>query len=90
MTDEIVTRVIDVIARTQYIPADTIAPESSFEDLGIDSLSGLAIVAELEKEFDVTIPNELALSLRDVGQAVAGVRSLLPVGVAGAAASAED
>jgi acyl carrier protein len=76
MNDEIVAKVIDIIARTQYIPRESISPESSFEELGIDSLGGLAIIAEVEKEFGLTVPNEMALGLRDVQQVIESIRSL--------------
>jgi acyl carrier protein len=42
------------------------------------SLDALALIADLEEEFRIEIPNEQALTLRDVRQAVACVRSLLP------------
>jgi acyl carrier protein len=80
MSDNLVPRVITVIARTQHIPADSISPEQTLEELGIDSLSGLAIVSELEKEFDVEIPNELALALRDIPQMAENLRMLLSIG----------
>jgi acyl carrier protein len=57
-TDDLAERVIAVIAATQKIPLERIALESSFEELGIDSLDGLNILFALEEEFDVTIPDE--------------------------------
>ena len=40
------------------------------------SLDALALIADLEEEFGVEIPNEDAISLRDVRQAVECVRAL--------------
>jgi acyl carrier protein len=80
MIDDITTRIISVIARTQYLPPEAISPESTFEDLGIDSLSGLAIVTELEREFGVEIPNEQALALRNIPQIVESMEALLAGG----------
>jgi acyl carrier protein len=73
----IIPKVIDVIARTQQIPSNAISPEQSFEELGIDSLGGLAIISELEKEFLVEIPNEQAFQLRDVPQTVECLQKIL-------------
>jgi acyl carrier protein len=80
MTDELTQRVIAIIADTQQIPPETIRLDSSFEDLGIDSLGGLTIVGEMESEFDVSLPNEEALMIRTVGQAVDALRRNLPGG----------
>ncbi len=80
MTDELTQRVIAIIADTQQIPPETIRLDSSFEDLGIDSLGGLTIVGEMESEFDVSLPNEEALMIRTVGQAVDSLRRNLPGG----------
>ncbi len=80
MTDELTQRVIAIIADTQQIPPETINLNSSFEDLGIDSLGGLTIVGEMESEFDVSLPNEEALMIRTVGQAVDSLRRNLPGG----------
>ncbi len=80
MTDELKQRVIAIIADTQQISPETINLNSSFEDLGIDSLGGLTIVGEMESEFDVSLPNEEALMIRTVGQAVDSLRRQLPEG----------
>jgi acyl carrier protein len=87
MTDDIEARVIDVIARTQYLPSDSITAESTFEELEIDSLAGLAVVSELEKEFGVTIPNEQVFVIRDVRQTVSALSAALDTRGAAAAAS---
>jgi acyl carrier protein len=84
MPDDITQRVIQVIAKTQHLPADQIKPESTFEELKIDSLDGINIVFNLENEFDVTIPDEAAKTIRGVPDVVEGIQKLL----AGKAASA--
>lgn len=68
---------IEVIARTQRIPADSISLNSTFEELKIDSLDGINIVFELEKAFNIEIPDEGAQNLRSVSETVEGVRKLL-------------
>ena len=75
----IIPTVIDVIARSQHIPADSISPEQTFKELGIDSLCGLEVISELEREFGVEVPNGLALSIRDLPQTVAVVGKLLGI-----------
>jgi acyl carrier protein len=80
MPDDVMSRVIRVIAETQRIPADTVKPESTFEELKIDSLDGINIVFAIENEFNVNVPDEAAKSLRSVGDVAAGVEKLLAGG----------
>ena len=76
MPEAIEEKVMRAIAEVTHTPVEQITPEATFEELGLTSLDALAIVAELEDEFNVEIPNEDALALRDVRQAVECVRTL--------------
>lgn len=75
--DDLGAHVIRVIARSQRIPAESITLDSTFEELKIDSLDGINLVFELEKEFDIEIPDEGVQNLRSVRETVAGVRLLI-------------
>lgn len=75
--DKLGEKVIEVIARTQRLPAESVNLDSTFEQLKIDSLDGINIVFELEKEFDIEIPDEGVASLRSVRDTVEGVRQLI-------------
>lgn len=80
MAESTLERVIRVIAATQHFPpekAAQIQADSTFEQLGIDSLDGINIVFALENEFDVSIPDEAAKSLRGIGDIVKGIEGLL-------------
>lgn len=70
-------KVIDVIARTQKLPRESVTLDSTFEELKIDSLDGINIVFELEKEFGIDIPDEGVANLRNVRDTVEGVRQLV-------------
>jgi acyl carrier protein len=76
-TDVLGAHVIRVIARAQRIPPESITLDSTFEQLKIDSLDGINIVFELEKEFNIEIPDEGVHSLRSIRDTVDGVRHLL-------------
>ncbi|MET0622034.1 MAG: acyl carrier protein [Pyrinomonadaceae bacterium] len=76
MQEAIEERVKRAIAEASHTAVERLAPETTFEELGMTSLDALALVAELEEEFGVEVPNEDALSLRDVRQAVECVRAL--------------
>ena len=86
MSDELTQRVLTVIANTQRIPRDKVTIDSSFEELGIDSMDGVNILFALENEFNITIPDEAAKQIRSIRQMVEGVETLL-AGGAGAAVS---
>lgn len=77
MSEDVMSRVIRVIAETQRIPSDGITSESTFEELKIDSLDGINIVFAIENEFGINVPDEDAKSLRTVGDVAAGVEKLL-------------
>ena len=77
MADEVAEKVLAVIAQIKRLPAESVALDSSFEELGIDSLDGMNILFELENEFDINIPDEQARSIRSVREMVEGVKKLL-------------
>jgi acyl carrier protein len=77
MSDELTQRVISCIAESQKIPADKISLDSSFEELGIDSLDGVNILFALENEFNINIPDEGVQGIRGVRQMVEALDKLL-------------
>jgi acyl carrier protein len=86
MSDELIQRVRTVIANTQRIAVEKITIDSSFEELGIDSMDGVNILFALENEFNITIPDEEAKQIRNVRQMIEGVEKLIAGGPADAAA----
>ncbi len=52
-------------------------PDSTFEELGIDSLDRLNILFDLESEFDIEIDDEEAKKVTNVGEMVAGITQLV-------------
>lgn len=48
-------KVQEVLAKELSMDKEEILLESSFEDLGIDSLDLVELVMQLEEEFDITI-----------------------------------
>jgi acyl carrier protein len=77
MSDELISRVTGVIAKTQHIPPETVTIDSTFEELKIDSLDGINILFALESEFDLDIPDDAARQIRSVRQMVEGIQTLL-------------
>lgn len=76
MSTELTKRIISVIASTQCLPEEEISVDSSFEELGIDSLDSINILFALEEEFDIVIPND-PKHIRSVRQMLEGIEGLL-------------
>ena len=84
--DPLEDKILGIIAAVKRLPRDTISLESSFEQLGIDSLDGMNILFEVEGAFDISIPDDEAKRIRSVREMVDGVRKLV---VAGAGSQAD-
>ena len=80
MSDELTRRVISCIAESQKLPAEKITLDSTFEELGIDSLDGVNILFALENEFNINIPDEGVQGVRGVRQMVEALDKLLSSG----------
>lgn len=78
MSDKTVEdRVIRVFADFKKVSPEEITMDTTFEQLGFDSLDGLNLVFELEEEFDLTIPDDRVAEMKGVRQAVEGIEALL-------------
>jgi acyl carrier protein len=70
-------KVISIIAATKRISPERVTIDSSFEELGVDSLDGVEIVCELEETFDITIPDAAVHKMRSVREVVENLEALL-------------
>ncbi len=77
MSDDLIQRVLKVIAASKRIPPETVTIDSNFEQLGIDSMDAVEILFALENEFDVSIPDEEVRHVRDVRGMCEGIERLV-------------
>ncbi len=77
MSDQLTASVIEVIAKTQHLPPESITVDKTFAELKIDSLDGMNILFAVESEFDITIPDEQAAGIKSVRQMVEGIEKLV-------------
>ena len=77
MADDLIPRVLKVIATSKRIPLDTVSIDSEFQQLGIDSMDAVEILFALENEFDVSIPDDAVRNVRNVRQMCEGVEKLV-------------
>jgi acyl carrier protein len=87
MSDELIQRIIKVIATTKRIPAGSVTIDSEFLQLGIDSMDAVEILFALENEFDISIPDDEVRTVRSIRQMCEGVDRLLAAKSAVAKAS---
>ncbi|MDP9039236.1 MAG: acyl carrier protein [Acidobacteriota bacterium] len=74
--DDVETRCIALIAQSKNIPPAGIGMDSSFDELGIDSLDKINLSFAVEEEFGIQIPDDSLNQLRTVGDIVRGVERL--------------
>lgn len=73
---EIESKVKAIIVDKLGVDEKDVTMEASFTtDLGADSLDTVELIMELEKEFDVQIPDEEAEKIATVGDAVSFIES---------------
>lgn len=87
MSSAVADKVISIVAAIKRIAPEQIRPESSLEQLGIDSLDKINLLFELESAFNIDIPDEVAGSIKTVGDIVGKLEAIgaqVPPGSAGA------
>lgn len=73
---EIASNVVRIITERLGVEESQVVPEASFtNDLGADSLDTVELIMELEKEFDLSIPDEEAEKIVTVGDAIAFIEN---------------
>ena len=83
MPDDITERVARIIAEQAMVDQEVIRPETTLEDLGLDSLGLVEVVFGIEEEFDVSVPfnanepTESDFDISSVGAIVEAVAKLV-------------
>ena len=83
MSDDVSKRVTKIIAEQAMLDPDAIKPETTLDDLGLDSLALVEVVFGIEEAFDISVPfnaNEPTASEFDISKVahiVAGVKLLI-------------
>jgi len=84
MSDDLIQRVLNVIATSKRIPRETVTIDAEFQQLNIDSMDAVEILFALENEFDISIPDDEVRQVRNVRQMCEGVARLVAEKAAGA------
>ena len=70
-------KVIEIITREQKLTPGRVTLDSTFEELGIDSLDGINLLFAFEEEFHLNIPEHVAQQMKSVRQVAEGLRTVL-------------
>ena len=83
MTDDVSARVARIIAEQAMLDPKDVTPDTTLDDLGLDSLALVEVVFGIEEAFDINVPfnaNEPEASefrISKVAQIIDGVRQLI-------------
>ena len=73
---EITKKVIAIVVDTLGADESQVTPEANLtSDLGADSLDTVELIMELEKEFNISIPDDQAEKIATVGDAIAYIEN---------------
>ena len=76
-------KVIEIIAEQAMLDVADVTPDSSLEDLGIDSLGLVESIFAIEEAFDITVPfnandpSESDFDISNVASIIAGIETLI-------------
>lgn len=70
-------KVIEIITRVQKLEPGRVTIDSTFEELGIDSLDGVNLLFAFEEEFNLNIPEHIAQQMKSVRQVAEGLRGVM-------------
>jgi acyl carrier protein len=77
MSEEVFNRIKDLIVTKKGVEAEKVNIDSSFEELGMDSLDAVELVADMEEIFNVNIPNTDLQNFKTIRQAVEGLQKAI-------------
>jgi acyl carrier protein len=70
-------KVLEIVSREQHLEPGVVKLDSTFAELGIDSLDAVNILFALEAEFKIDIPDAVAQNMKSVRQAVDSLTRVL-------------
>lgn len=78
MTESIHEAVRAIVAEVAEMSVEEVSPEATLRELGVDSLGGLRIVAEVEKRYGIVIPEAAIAKIRSMQDILALVDAHSP------------
>ena len=75
--DSLEQKVVELIAQKKRLPPESVTLDSTFVELGIDSLDGMDLLFTFEETFKLSIPDEVAQQMKSVRQVTEALRAAL-------------
>ena len=75
--DSLEQKVIELIAQKKKLAPESITLDSTFVELGIDSLDGMDLLFTFEETFKLSIPDDVAQQMKNVRQVTEALRAAL-------------
>jgi acyl carrier protein len=75
--DSLDQKVIELIAQKKHVAPESVTLDSTFVELGIDSLDGMDLLFTFEETFKLSIPDEAAQQMKTVRQVTEALRAAL-------------
>jgi len=76
--DSIETRVREIISQVTGLDPDVSGDANLYLDLGVASVHALQILAELEDQFGISVPDEEFVEATSIQQLTSVIRGLVP------------
>ena len=76
--EELKKGVIEIVADIAELEIEEVSPDATLEDLGVDSLGGLRIVAAVEKKYKLVIDEQEIMKIRTMPDVFSLVERHLP------------
>ncbi|MEY5046153.1 MAG: hypothetical protein RL713_1378 [Bacteroidota bacterium] len=73
MSEIVFEKIATLLSTKKGVNKELISIDSSFEELGLDSLDSIELIADMEEEFNVTIPNTELQDIKTIRNAVDGL-----------------
>lgn len=70
-------KIRDIMAEKLAVKEEEITMDTSFEDLGADSLDIVELIMAIEEEYDITVADEEAEQAKTVGDVVNYINTLI-------------
>lgn len=77
MSERVFEKIATLLSTKKGLNKELISIDSSFEELGLDSLDSIEMIADMEEAFNVTIPNTELQGIKSIRNAVDGLSKAL-------------
>jgi|LakMenEpi03Aug12_release.lakeMendotaPanAssembly.Ray.scaffolds.fasta_scaffold00981_36 acyl carrier protein len=77
MSERVFEKIATLLSTKKGLNKELISIDSSFEELGLDSLDSIELIADMEEAFNVTIPNTELQGIKSIRNAVDGLSKAL-------------